>query len=124
MPTGQRPPGGWRQARGCRRGGSLRSAHTGCASAPPAQLHLRAAGAKPAQRQHLLLAPGRASEPRPQGGGWLLCPAVPVLLGAHPRSTPGEGSLLQRKDLAALSPLLSPRQGDKLLPRPGPCRDR
>lgn len=54
MPMGQRPPGGWRQARGRRRGSSLCSAHAGCASAPPAQLRLRAAGAKPAQRQHLL----------------------------------------------------------------------
>lgn len=46
--------------------------------------------------------PGRASEPQPEGGGRLLCPAMPVVLsppgvGAYPRCVPGAGSLLQHE---------------------------
>lgn len=47
-------------------------------------------------------APGRASEPWPEGGGRLLCPAMPALLspprvGARPHRTPGAGSLLRHE---------------------------
>lgn len=60
--------------------------------------------ARPEPSQHsgsiCSLAPGRASEPWPQGGGRLLCLAVPVLLSTHrvgacPHHAPGAGSLLQ-----------------------------
>lgn len=55
-------------------------------------------------------APGRASEPRPEGGGRLLCPAMPALL-SPPGDTPGAGSLLRHElGPGSADPPLPPRR--------------